>query len=353
LTFFQAFNLCAGSSATIEISTDGGATYPNTLAQYTGPTSLGISGNDAVMQNTSISLANYIGLSNLKIRFRYVGTCATSAWTLDGIGTPGTVTPLVTTWTASDGSVITATGGASQTVTPTVTTTYTLVTSLGGCVIGTAPVTVTVKPLPICSITGNNPVCPNTTTTYTGEPGMTNYAWTITGNGTISGASNAQTISVIPGNTCNSYTLRLTVTNSGSCTSSCSQTVSVTDNTTPTITANGTATSLGCNPSASDITAALGTATASDACGAPTLTSSDGSVITNGCLRSQTRTWTAIDGCSNSTTTSRIVTWTSDVTRQLLQQPELVYHLVVTRLLLISMLHLDLQMQQMLAAHQL
>jgi hypothetical protein len=34
----------------------------------------------------------------------------------------------------------------------------------------------------------------------------------------------------------------------------------------PVITATGTATSLGCNPSASDITAALGTATATDAC---------------------------------------------------------------------------------------
>src|SRR4029078_11673560 len=62
LDFFQSYNLCAGSSATIEISTDGGATYPNTLAQYTGPTSMGISGTIATMQSTSISLANYIGL---------------------------------------------------------------------------------------------------------------------------------------------------------------------------------------------------------------------------------------------------------------------------------------------------
>jgi hypothetical protein len=86
--FFQSYNLCAGSSATIEISTDGGATFPNILAQYTGPTSLGISGTTSTMQNTSISLASYIGLSNLKIRFRYIGTCATSAWTLDGLGLP-------------------------------------------------------------------------------------------------------------------------------------------------------------------------------------------------------------------------------------------------------------------------
>ena len=315
LDFFQAYNLCAGSSVAIEISTDGGATYPNTLAQFTGPTSLGLSGTTSTMQSTSISLANYIGLSNLKIRFTYTGTCNTSYWTLDGVGTPGTTTPVVTTWTSTDGTVITATAGNTQTVTPTTigTTTYTLTVSMGGCVIGTAPVTVTVNPIPECLISGNTNVCPNTTTPYSGPVGMTAYAWTISGNGTISGASNTQTVSVIPGNTCNNYTLSLAITDGNGCSSTCNQIVTVTDNTTPTITANGTATALGCNPLVSDINAALGSATASDACGAPTLTPSDGAVISDGCLRSQTRTFTAVDGCGNSTTVSRTVTWISDV----------------------------------------
>src|SRR6185436_14210518 len=86
------------------------------------------------------------------------------------------------------------------------------------------------------------------------------------------------------------------------------------DVTPPTITANGTATSLGCNPAASDINAGLGSATASDACGTPTITVTDGTVTTSSCSASQTRTFTAVDACGNSATTSRTVTWTSDLT---------------------------------------
>ena len=88
------------------------------------------------------------------------------------------------------------------------------------------------------------------------------------------------------------------------------------DNTAPVITTGGTTTTLGCNPSAGDINGALGTATATDACGTPTLSSpSDGTVRSNGCSRSQTRTWTARDACSgNTSTASRTVTWTADVT---------------------------------------
>src|SRR6185503_2352335 len=87
------------------------------------------------------------------------------------------------------------------------------------------------------------------------------------------------------------------------------------DNTPPTIIANGTATSLGCNPTAGDIIAALGSATATDACGTVTnITSSDGSVSSNSCGRSQTRTFTAVDACGNTATAARTVTWTQDNT---------------------------------------
>jgi hypothetical protein len=77
------------------------------------------------------------------------------------------------------------------------------------------------------------------------------------------------------------------------------------------ITATGTATSLGCNPTTAAIDAALGSATATDACSAVSITSSDGAVSTTSCSSSQTRTFTAIDGCGNSATTSRTVTWLS------------------------------------------
>jgi hypothetical protein len=65
---------------------------------------------------------------------------------------------------------------------------------------------------------------------------------------------------------------------------------------------------LGCNPTSSAITAALGTATATDGCGAVTnITFSDAPATTAGCVVTQVRTFTAVDGCNNSATISRSV----------------------------------------------
>jgi hypothetical protein len=84
------------------------------------------------------------------------------------------------------------------------------------------------------------------------------------------------------------------------------------DRVVPGITATGDGLSLGCNPSSGQIEGALGSATASDNCAAPTLSSSDGSVISNGCNRSKTRTWVARDFCGNTSTTSRTAVWVAD-----------------------------------------
>jgi hypothetical protein len=83
----------------------------------------------------------------------------------------------------------------------------------------------------------------------------------------------------------------------------------------PVITATGTTLNAGCNPTAAVIEAALGSATATDNCGAITPTVSTGQVVVSGCTRTQTRTWNAVDACgNNATAVSRIVTWTVDVT---------------------------------------
>ena len=87
------------------------------------------------------------------------------------------------------------------------------------------------------------------------------------------------------------------------------------DRTAPSITPAGNSLSLGCNPTNNQIDLALGSATASDNCGTPTMTPSDGPIVTtSACGRSKTRTWSAVDGCGNVTTVSRTATWTADLT---------------------------------------
>src|SRR5205085_2400371 len=98
-------------------------------------------------------------------------------------------------------------------------------------------------------------------------------------------------------------------------TSTAARTVSWTfDVTPPVITPTGTTTTLGCNPGTATINAALGTATATDNCGTVTATPADGAVASSGCGRSQTRTWSSTDGCGNTSTAARTVSWTFDVT---------------------------------------
>src|SRR6185369_3967108 len=92
------------------------------------------------------------------------------------------------------------------------------------------------------------------------------------------------------------------------------------DLTPPVITATGSIGNggdLGCNPTSAQIDAALGSASAVDNCGAVSPNPAGGitgQITSNGCARSQTRTWIATDACNNSATASRTINWTSDVT---------------------------------------
>ena len=187
---------------------------------------------------------------------------------------------------------------ASITVMPSVTTPYTVtVTFFPGCS-ATQTSTITVNPLPSCTITGTNgPVCPNSINTFDGPGGLT-YAWSISGNGTISGSSTMQTVTVTSGALCNnSYTLTLTTTDGNSCSSTCTKTVNVLDNTPPVVT---TGTINACYTSqALAEAAALAATTATDGCpGTLTKTAS-----TSGTC-SATITITVTDACSNSATTT-------------------------------------------------
>ncbi|MFM7726631.1 MAG: hypothetical protein ACKO7B_08010, partial [Flavobacteriales bacterium] len=86
----------------------------------------------------------------------------------------------------------------------------------------------------------------------------------------------------------------------------------------PVLTASGSVedgSDLGCNPTAEEIEAALGSASAQDFCdGELPVTSSDSEVSEDGCSRSQTRTFTAMDECGNESSISRTISWKVDVT---------------------------------------
>ncbi|MCO5255958.1 MAG: hypothetical protein M9926_04285, partial [Lentimicrobium sp.] len=130
----------------------------------------------------------------------------------------------------------TSTGGSSQlsitpsTATPGITNYWVAEGVSTSCVGPRVPITVTVHPRPDCLITGpDGPVCPLTAgMVYSAPAGMSSYIWSVSGNATIVGADNTQTVSVTAGSGCNqSFTLNLTVTNSFGCSRTCQKEVSV------------------------------------------------------------------------------------------------------------------------------
>ncbi len=134
-----------------------------------------------------------------------------------------------TTLTAAGGTTYSWNTGqttAAINVSPTVTTTYTVTATTGGCS-NTATQQVTVTPLPTPSISGTSTICNGQSTTLTASGGTT-YSWN-------TGASTAA-ITVSP-STNTTYTV--TATTSGC---SNSTTIAVTVNPKPTVTITGTAT---------------------------------------------------------------------------------------------------------------
>jgi hypothetical protein len=168
------------------------------------------------------------------------------------------------------------------------------------------------------AISGPNPVCPGSTSTYTAPaaPSGSTYAWSVTGSG--SGSSNGSSIDVTAGSTCNgTYTVYLTITN-GACTHQFESEVSVIDNTAPTIGTEASDETVECGPgNAAALTAWLtnnGGASATDGCSGVTWTNNfTGLSDLCGTIGAATVTFTAKDACTNASTTT--ATFTIEDTR--------------------------------------
>ncbi|KAA9034334.1 T9SS type A sorting domain-containing protein, partial [Ginsengibacter hankyongi] len=254
-SFSQAYNLTSGASAKIEISTNGGTSY-TTLETYTGPATFGTaSGNTNTVKNYSIDLSNYLGMSNLRIRFKYQGN-TTSAWALDNLNTPGANLPISYAWS---GTILNTTIGVPVIATPQITGTsyYTLQTTIAGCPGGQVQVAVVTNPLPTLGGLSQAAVCsgsngtinltgllPNTTSSIVyninGGSGVTvnNIASDASGNGSftipLTSGQNGQTLTItsITGNN----------SNGKSCGASPNKSVTLTVNPLPTATVTGATT---------------------------------------------------------------------------------------------------------------
>jgi hypothetical protein len=243
-----------GASISVEISTDGGKTYSAILSQLKGvATSPGLTGYTDTLKPTSISLANYIGLSNLKIRFKYTGA-AGSSWALDNILLPGTL-PITYQWSdTSKISTISSSTPVTQTpitVRPTVTTTYSIATYVNGCYAGQDTVTVFVNPLPTVTLGANPSTCQGSNTvslTYTGTSNApTKYSIQFDATAKAAGLRDSTNVSFptspisisVPSTiAAGTYNGTISVTNANNC-GSTAQSFTITINASPTATVTG------------------------------------------------------------------------------------------------------------------
>jgi len=129
-------------------------------------------------------------------------------------------------WTKSAGGTITAGGtSTSNTITLTWTTAGSQSVSVNytnsNSCMAASPTAypVTVNPLPVPTITGNNNVCAGTTgVIYTTQAGMTNYLWNISSGGTItSGGTTTDNTVTVTWNTAGSQNVTVKYTNGNGC----------------------------------------------------------------------------------------------------------------------------------------
>lgn len=85
LSFWHYFRQWTGSFGVVEISTDGGLTWPAAQVLQTYTTTQGTPGG---FVNVTLNLNAYLGFSNLRLRFRYFGTWG-YGWAVDNVRVEG------------------------------------------------------------------------------------------------------------------------------------------------------------------------------------------------------------------------------------------------------------------------
>ncbi len=172
LVFNEAYDLRAGTTAKVEISTDGGFTY-TTLKTYTGAAFQGPTNGMTFLE--AIDLNAYLGRSNLKLRFNYFGS-ANSVWAIDNVVVTNSVTnptgvgalnPLTYSWSPATDLNVTNTQSVILTPTTSGSKTYTVTTTAGTCTPTNTNVTITVSPVTVAGTLLSVSVCTSGTGTLT------------------------------------------------------------------------------------------------------------------------------------------------------------------------------------------
>ena len=143
-------------------------------------------------------------------------------------------------WTISgDGNIVGSTGGQNVLVDAFSSGSFILtliVTDENNCT-ATCTKVVNINTPPTCIINGDDQLCGlSESNTYSGPTGMSNYAWTISGDGSIVGSTGGQNV-LVDASSGGSFMLSLTVTDENNCTTTCTKIVNI--NTSPTCIING------------------------------------------------------------------------------------------------------------------
>lgn len=196
--------------------------YDNLAGWTSAPANYYFTGSldDISVYNRELTATEVANANNLNLIGGTAAACAGSSITLNA----PTITGATYTWQDSGGTTVT---GQYATFASAVAGNYTLTVTggAGGCS-STATITPTISAAPSATFTATSSISVGgtATVTYTGtDPSTSTYAWTFTG-GTPSTGTGQGPFSVVyssPG----LYTVSLTVTNSGGCSATSTQTV--------------------------------------------------------------------------------------------------------------------------------
>ncbi|MEI7423817.1 MAG: YDG domain-containing protein, partial [Prolixibacteraceae bacterium] len=236
--------------------TSGGSSSDNTVT---------VTWNTAGAQTVSVNYQNEFGCSAVNPTVKNVTAIAAPVPTISGpasicSGASGNVYTTESgmsayTWIVSSGGTITS-GGTATDRTATVTWNAAGDRSVSvnyqnseGCQGATPAVqNVTVKPLPVPTITGASPVCGNMTSeSYSTETGKSNYVWTLSSGGTITSGSGTAAIT-IEWSTAGTHTLTVNYTGTNGCSAATSTEKTIGVGPLPVVTLSGPATACVTHP---------------------------------------------------------------------------------------------------------